>query len=318
MAEVSVGHVTRFRKCQWAGCHYFGSSFVPNTAAVLSKTIGASSPNRDCAARAGGCEVEVPVDEGDRRARSAILTLATEFVVGVTDQMDDALALFTLSLGDAIDATVVCPIHYHENVKHKTSDAIRLWPAATIDFVNATLRQEWAVYAAAKRLAADALAAADPAALAVVKADIDACRKAKCVSKAGPGTTRRLLPGFKEPECAKIIADGTARELKAVAGQRREDAPYVAALERIITLTPDGIAPANGPKFRSRHGSRWVLLSEGNGDDLETTFCANTPNASNGGSDPRDQVVGFRFNTPLPHQKKKKAQSGDPKRFNAK
>ena len=142
LAEVSVGNVTRFRECQWAGCHYFGSSFVPNTAAVLSKKMPKLSPKRNCAARAGGCEVEVPVDEGDRRAQSAILTLATEFVVGVTDQMDDALALFALSLGDAIDPTVVCPIHYHENVKHKTSDAIRLWPAATIDFVNATLRQE--------------------------------------------------------------------------------------------------------------------------------------------------------------------------------
>ena len=250
------------------------------------------------------CEATVTVAEGDRRAAAAALALARHFVVGVTDRMDDFLALSLVSLGGTVNPRRVCPLHFHERVKFSTTDALQLWPRATLAAINDTLRHEWAVYGAARRLFDERLAAADPEALAAARAAIANCTRSPCLSRSG-AEPRRLgtLPNTATAKsCRALIADSARREAAAVSRAVR-DPPYELALARLAAGVDVGHVPgldddAYDIRYKT-NGHRWYLHADGRGvPDLDSAPCANVPAGGGGdGGAPAPDVIGFHFRT---------------------
>lgn len=221
LGEVSPANISRYRACDWDGCVYFPnirSTFVPNVAPVLSRTLSADrvSAQEHCVP---ACERDVSVAEGDRRAREAARALAADFIVGITERMDDFVALAYLELGGAatLDARRICVRHDHRQ-KKPSGEVVRSWPDETVRAVNATLRHEWQVYAAAKNLFERRVAAHGPEAFAAARAAI----AAGCDG----GGPQKRLPKFTN----YALAAGAARELALA--ERGSD--YAAALRIVV------------------------------------------------------------------------------------
>ena len=218
----NVVMISRYRTCNWNGCVYFPglrkSNFVPNVAPVLSRTLSVdlTSQKGHCVP---ACENSVSRAEGDRRAREAARALAADFIVGITERMDDFVALAYLELGGAatLDARRICVRHDHRQ-KKPSGEVVRSWPDETVRAVNATLRHEWQVYAAAKTLFERRIAAHDPETFAAARAAI----AAGCDG----GGPHKRLPKLTND----ALAAGAARELALVA--RGSD--YEAALRLVV------------------------------------------------------------------------------------